>query len=324
MQSLGFRTELALLLRWGSEVEDRGDYLAVRTPDNPTYYWGNFILVSAPPRADAVDEWLGVFRREFPDAAHAALGIDRPSGGRWRRCARPAWRVDQVVAMTAASVHPPPRPHDGGDPHAGGRRRLGAAGGRDARRARTRPTSRATSPRRKTASYRGAGRGGHGRWWGAFVDGLLVASLGIYTAGEGLARFQAVKTGDRPPQPGAGRRTGRRGQPDAAAELGARQLVMVADPSTRRSGSIARSASPRAGHTSRRPRCWSPGPRGRLEPVVSCRPGCWSRPPACWWRGAAARRSHWRTRCHPGPESPPLPPLPPRHPRSPSTPARSA
>ena len=47
--SLGFRTDLALLTASGSVVEDRGTHLVVRTPDNPTYYWGNFILLSEPP-----------------------------------------------------------------------------------------------------------------------------------------------------------------------------------------------------------------------------------------------------------------------------------
>jgi hypothetical protein len=40
VRSLGLRTELALRVLSGSLVEDRGDHLVVRTPDNPTFWWG--------------------------------------------------------------------------------------------------------------------------------------------------------------------------------------------------------------------------------------------------------------------------------------------
>jgi hypothetical protein len=42
--SLGFRTDLALRVLEGAEVTDRGDYTVVRSPDNPTFWWGNFLL----------------------------------------------------------------------------------------------------------------------------------------------------------------------------------------------------------------------------------------------------------------------------------------
>jgi hypothetical protein len=46
--SLGFQTDLALRVLEGAEITDRGDYLVVRTPDNPTFYWGNFLLLARP------------------------------------------------------------------------------------------------------------------------------------------------------------------------------------------------------------------------------------------------------------------------------------
>src|SRR5262245_53706707 len=52
--SLAFRTDLAMLEHSGSVVEDRGSHLVVRTPDNPTYWWGNFLLLATAP--EDVDE----------------------------------------------------------------------------------------------------------------------------------------------------------------------------------------------------------------------------------------------------------------------------
>ena len=76
--TLGFRTDLALLERGGSTIDDRGDHLVVRTPSNPTFYWGNFLLLDHVPAADRVDEWLERFVDAFPEARHRALGFDDP------------------------------------------------------------------------------------------------------------------------------------------------------------------------------------------------------------------------------------------------------
>jgi ribosomal protein S18 acetylase RimI-like enzyme len=72
--------------------------------------------------------------------------------------------------------------------------------------------------------------GGHGAWFGAFVDGRLLSGMGLFRASEGLARFQNVET--RPEARGRGlagtlvHHVSRYG----FDELGARTLVMVADP----------------------------------------------------------------------------------------------
>ena len=83
---------------------------------------------------------------------------------------------------------------------------------------------------RRAAADRGLVDAGHGRWYGAFVDDRLVSSMGLFTASPGLARFQSVKT--HPEHRGRGLAgtlthvVGRFG----LDELGARTLVMVADP----------------------------------------------------------------------------------------------
>ena len=74
--SLGFRTDLALLERAGSTVEDRGDHLVVRSPYNPSFYRGNFLLLDHVPGADRVGEWLDRFAVALPDTRHRAFGFD--------------------------------------------------------------------------------------------------------------------------------------------------------------------------------------------------------------------------------------------------------
>jgi predicted GNAT family acetyltransferase len=81
---------------------------------------------------------------------------------------------------------------------------------------------------RQMEAYRRMAEAGLGVWFGAFVEGRLVADLGVFVEG-GVARFQAVET-----HPGF-RRRGICGTlvyesaRHALGTLGADRLVMVAD-----------------------------------------------------------------------------------------------
>lgn len=231
--SLGYRTDLALLLHDASVVEDRGAFLVVRTPANPTFFGGNFLLLPvAPDSAEAVEHWLDVFRREFPEAIHARLGVDRPqlAAEELETMRKAGLEPDFSVVLTTDDVRPPPHPatHAEVRPLADDREwaqqvELSLAGEEA-------PYVTREFTEGKVASYRRTVEAVHGAWWGAFVDGELVASLGIYRAGEGLARYQDVKT--HPVHRGRGlagtlvHAAGR----DALERLGGRTLVMVADP----------------------------------------------------------------------------------------------
>src|SRR5215469_16556194 len=78
--SLGYRTDLMLLGLQGSVIEQRTGYQVIRTPANPTFHWGNFLLLDGPPAPGTVSSWMGTFAREFPGAEHVAIGVDNTSG----------------------------------------------------------------------------------------------------------------------------------------------------------------------------------------------------------------------------------------------------
>ena len=61
VESLGYRTDLALLSAGGTRVEDRGDHLVVRSLHNQTHWWGNFLLLERPPSAPDAARWLERF-----------------------------------------------------------------------------------------------------------------------------------------------------------------------------------------------------------------------------------------------------------------------
>jgi predicted GNAT family acetyltransferase len=71
---------------------------------------------------------------------------------------------------------------------------------------------------------------GHGSWFGAFVDGDLVAQLGVITDGSGVARYQNVETHPAWRRRGlAGTLVWQAGR-HALDTVGASTLVIVAEP----------------------------------------------------------------------------------------------
>ncbi|QBR90994.1 GNAT family N-acetyltransferase [Nocardioides euryhalodurans] len=232
VESLAFRTDIALLEQTGSVAEDRGTHLVVRTPLEPSFYWGNFLLLPAPPAPGQVDHWVREARREFPGAEHVSIGMDRCEDGATLQPLREAgFRVDTVAAMTTGAV-------DAGPPLADGTevRTLVT----DADWDQEVDLNLASEPddphltreflQGRAAANRALVAAGLGHWWGAFVADQLVSSLGIFRAGEGLARYQNVKT-----HPGFRRRglagaLVRAAARDALEGLGADTLVMAANP----------------------------------------------------------------------------------------------
>jgi GNAT superfamily N-acetyltransferase len=234
IESLAFRTDLALLQLGNSQVERHESYIAVRTPDNPTYWWGNFLLLQAAPSGTEVPAWEVVFTQTFPDAHHRAYGIATAhgSGKDLAALAQAGLSVEAstVMTATATSVREPPRPNRAATyrrltTDADWQQQVDLALSRDAQ------SSERTFVAAKIATQRRIVESGNGTWWGAFLADRLLSSMGLFQASAGLCRFQDVKT-----HPDA------RGQGLAGTlvheisrcgidELGATTLVMVADPS---------------------------------------------------------------------------------------------
>ena len=59
---------------------DRGDHLVVRTPQNPTFWWGNFLLYDRAPQPGDAAAWLAAFDAEItqaqPGSGHVAIGLE--------------------------------------------------------------------------------------------------------------------------------------------------------------------------------------------------------------------------------------------------------
>ena len=229
--SLGFRTDVALRVLEGAEVDDRGDYLVIRTRDNPDFWWGNFLLLGRLPGPGQGRHWLARFAAEFPAARHVALGVDTTDDARtpedFTAAGLPA---EWASVLTATEVGPPARPateaeirlltsdadwrqsvdlalrcFDGGEP--------------------------GDFLERRAAARRRLTQTGAGVWLGAFTcGGRLLAQLGLFDAGHGYARYQHVETDPRARRRGlAGTLVWTAGQYGRNV-LGTGTFVIVADP----------------------------------------------------------------------------------------------
>ena len=107
---LGWLTDLAVLGLGGSEVTEHADHLVVRSPHDPTYYWGNLVLVTDLGRVDDAAHWVGAFERLFPDSAHRAVGlVSEPSDpDAWKALDLAVERAD--VLSTTGEITPGPLP----------------------------------------------------------------------------------------------------------------------------------------------------------------------------------------------------------------------
>lgn len=216
----------------GSQVEERAGYLVIRSPRNPTYWWGNFLLLRTSPGPGEAKAWLEQFAVEFPGAPHIAIGIDvtEASSVDINAMTATGLHFSRNSVLTAMTVHEPPQPN-----HEATLRRL--AGDDDwAQAAELRAVLSAGEPggepaflHARLAAERAVTEAGHGSWYGAFANGKLLAQLGLISDRSGIARFQNVETHPAARRKGlAGTLVWHAGRDGLNA--GARTLVMVADP----------------------------------------------------------------------------------------------
>jgi ribosomal protein S18 acetylase RimI-like enzyme len=229
VRSLGYRTDLAILALEGSQITDRGDHIVIRTPGNPDYWWGNFLLLQEL-KPGSGPGWVDRFAAEFPDARHIALGLDQTDVGAVDSGEIRGMTMERNAVMTATSLHGPPHPNA----HAVLRTLEGDADWRQSLELAVavhagEPGGDAGFLTRRIAARRALTEAGQGAWFGAFLDGTLVSQLGLIAGRSGLARYQSVET-----HPAARRRglagTLVRYAGGTALADGTSTLVMVADP----------------------------------------------------------------------------------------------
>lgn len=234
VQSLGYRSDLMLLSLQGSVVADRGNHLVVRTPANPGFYWGNFVLADQTWVGRPLSNLVAVFHAEHPQAGHVALGVDGVDGLGWAddELAECGLEVERSVVMTATEVHEPVHLNTEAvcrmlasdadwaaalDLHIDHDDASDLVEHRD-------------FEHRRMVARREQQEAGLGGWFGAFADGEMLCGLGLFTDGSGLGRFQSVQTLESARRRGLAAMLVHHASLVGLRDYAIRELVMVADP----------------------------------------------------------------------------------------------
>lgn len=229
--SRGWSTDLTILALSGCDIQHRSTHVVVRTPENPSYRWGNFLLLRRVPLRQDLPRIEALFERELPGVVHRTFGIDAPDGtaADLKALAEAGYDVGAAVVLTASAVSPPPRQvasvefrpirsdedweqrvtlelacRDGQEPEAVTRLRV--------------------------VGQRLLSGDGYGSWYGAFDAGRLLATIGIVRAGSLVVRFQDVRTHPEARGRGLASTLAYRAASDCADRLGAELFVAVVPP----------------------------------------------------------------------------------------------
>jgi len=200
IKSLGYRTDL-IFPAFDGEIIDRGHYLVIRTPTNPTFYWGNFLLFAQPPKEGDLNKWRDLFVREIgtpPETEHQIFGWDSPQGeqGVIQPFLQVGFRLICDVVLTCTEPRKPARFAD-----MVSIRTLKTESDWEqalenqviCREPEFEESEYREFSKRQMDRYRKMVLAGCGDWFGAFIDQQLVADLGIFHD-NGVGRYQSVET----------------------------------------------------------------------------------------------------------------------------------
>ncbi len=211
-RSLGWRTDL-IFARFDGDIAARDDHLVIRTPQNPTFWWGNFLLYDHAPRPGDAAHWLARFEAEIaarqPESRHVTFGVDSEVD-----FALPedfaavgfTKFASTVLTMQRAQLRAPRKALPTACRVAALRLPEQAAAAVDLQVAadageHESPAQYRLFRERQMSRYEAMERAGMGAWFGVFAradegaDDTLVADCGLFRApGESLGRFQHVVT----------------------------------------------------------------------------------------------------------------------------------
>lgn len=181
-----------------SELSHDGPVMIVRTPGEPTYWFGNFLIC---PGDMSADELLKRFSNAFPASRHICLRFDDPAGSQLEvhgalQDAGLELDIDEVLVSAEPLsdwsvpegfvIRPIQSESDWGQVIAA-QHAIGVEQGYGA------GTDHQAYVEARFARVRAQVDAGMGRWFGAFDGDTLAADLGIYVNSE-LARYQNVET----------------------------------------------------------------------------------------------------------------------------------
>ncbi|WP_374336806.1 GNAT family N-acetyltransferase [Leeia sp.] len=224
-----------LFHRYSGQVEAHPDCWCILTPDNPTFWWGNYLIFPQPPTRSRFPQWEARFAtlisQRQPGSSHRVFAWLGEAGEAAQLCDQGYHLVvAQELSCTEPTLpddvatHVQVRPlHSDADWQAA--LELDVVN----RRPQHAEDTYREFKLRQHARYRRMAADGHGHYYGAFHGETLVAALGIYVSPEGYGRYQNVGTHPDWQRQGIAARLVHDAGHHVRQHFPVRQLVIVAD-----------------------------------------------------------------------------------------------
>jgi len=235
IKNLGYRTDFFFNELSGS-VEDRGEYLVAKTHNNPHYFWGNLLLFKDPPNSTDFPKWIKSFNKEFRgmNLYHQTFAWDSINGnkGEIEKFLQAGFKLEESIVLTSKKAIKPSRINSKIEIRALKRAdefercidiQVRGAGNYLSKE------SWQDFYEKSMKEYRRLINQGKGEWYGAFLNGSLCGSLGLFNDGE-IGRFQIVSTDINFRRQGVCSTLVYRVSEKALEDDKLKKLVMVADP----------------------------------------------------------------------------------------------
>lgn len=196
---LSYRTDF-IFHRPNGIVEEHADYWVVRTPNNPTFWFGNFILFKRAPKATDLKPWLKTHRNAFGEfLKHHIFGWDEPREGDISAFLEDGFQTSHGISLmmneysTPVPINPSitVRPIQTDEDWEAVLHEQELVDNIDF----SYPDDNGVFRRKQMMAYQKLIEAGRGHWWGAFEHENLVGDMGLFfDETNEVGRFQNVST----------------------------------------------------------------------------------------------------------------------------------
>lgn len=198
LNSLQLRTNM-IFARNESEIIERESYIVVKTLSNPEFHWGNYLILKRAPGPGDIDNWIKIFHKEFSHYSkfnHYVFAWDELSEPKSPEYLVHGLELEKSVSLKATSLIYPK--------HYNADIIVRPLVSKQDWEAATELQILTREPHfsyeeykafkiNQSKSYQKLIANNKGARFGAFLNNVLVADLGIYFE-ETFARFQSVVT----------------------------------------------------------------------------------------------------------------------------------
>ena len=233
LNSLGLQTEL-IFAKFDGEVQYKENYIVIKTPSNPNYYWGNSLIFNHSPKDCELDKWEKIFKKELTDPKiyHLTFAWDNNELGSHQQFIDSGYKLEKSVVLTTNKIKIPKKYNQQIkiktiETENEWEEVINTIALTTQSKSLSFDKSKAFA-HAQALRYQKMIQFGVGKWFGAFINEKLVGSLGVFKD-QNLVRYQLVNTHPEFQRMGICGTLVFETAKYALEQMNAKNLVMIAD-----------------------------------------------------------------------------------------------